>query len=202
MKHDFSDSCIFNNPSTFEEGPSWLWSYGSWIYNYICNQYLSPLMWVRISISAWCTTLCDKVCQWLATVRWFSLSPPVSSTNKTDRHDITEILLKVALDTIKQTNKLILKKKNPFFLVLIIWQYYFRYKSKIFNHIDCRPAVDIRLHIETRIYIVGYKSLIEIMKYLPNSLGTPILYHRVMKLGFIYSYTNHVLVWLKYVACK
>ena len=43
------------------------------------------------------TTLCDKVCQWLATGLWFSL---VSSTNKTDRHDITEILLKVALNTI------------------------------------------------------------------------------------------------------
>jgi hypothetical protein len=31
----------------------------------------------------------------------FSLDPPVSSTNKTDCHDITEILLKVALNTIK-----------------------------------------------------------------------------------------------------
>jgi hypothetical protein len=30
---------------------------------------------------------------------------PVSSTNKADRHDITEILLKVALNIIKQTNK-------------------------------------------------------------------------------------------------
>ena len=30
----------------------------------------------------------------------FSLSTPVSPTNKTDRHDITEILLKVALNTI------------------------------------------------------------------------------------------------------
>jgi hypothetical protein len=28
----------------------------------------------------------------------------VSSTNKTDRHDIAEILLRVALNTIKQTN--------------------------------------------------------------------------------------------------
>jgi endogenous inhibitor of DNA gyrase (YacG/DUF329 family) len=46
---------------------------------------------------------CDKVCQWLATGRWFSPGHPVSSTNKTDRHDITEILLKVALSTIKQT---------------------------------------------------------------------------------------------------
>ena len=43
--------------------------------------------------------------QWLATDRWFSLGPLVSSTNKTDCHNITEILLKVALNTIKQTNK-------------------------------------------------------------------------------------------------
>jgi hypothetical protein len=33
--------------------------------------------------------------------RWFSPGTPVSSTNKTDRHDITEILLKVALTIIK-----------------------------------------------------------------------------------------------------
>ena len=35
----------------------------------------------------------------------FSPGPPVSSTDKTDCHDITEILLKVALNTIKQTNQ-------------------------------------------------------------------------------------------------
>ena len=50
------------------------------------------------------STLCDKVCQWLATGQWFSPGTPVSSTNKTDRHDITEILLKVALNTINQPN--------------------------------------------------------------------------------------------------
>jgi len=32
--------------------------------------------------------------------RWFSRGTLVSSTNKTDRQDITEILLKVALNTI------------------------------------------------------------------------------------------------------
>jgi len=37
------------------------------------------------------------VMQWLATGRWFFPGTPVSSTNKTDSHDITEILLKVAL---------------------------------------------------------------------------------------------------------
>jgi hypothetical protein len=35
-----------------------------------------------------------------------SLGTPVSSTNKTDCHDITEILLKVALNTIKQANNI------------------------------------------------------------------------------------------------
>jgi hypothetical protein len=44
--------------------------------------------------------ICGKVCQWLPTGLWFSPGTPISSTNKTDRHDITEILLKVALNTI------------------------------------------------------------------------------------------------------
>ena len=43
--------------------------------------------------------LCDKVCQWLATGQWFSLSTLVSSTNKSDLHNIAEILLKGALNT-------------------------------------------------------------------------------------------------------
>ena len=46
------------------------------------------------------TTLCDKVCQRLVAGQWFSPGTSVSSTNKTDRHDITEILLKVTLNTI------------------------------------------------------------------------------------------------------
>ena len=46
-------------------------------------------------------TLCDKVCQWLATGRWFSQGTG-SSSNKTDHHT-TEILLKVALNTITLT---------------------------------------------------------------------------------------------------
>ena len=48
-------------------------------------------------------TLCDKVRQLFATGQLFSPGTPVSSTNKTDRHNITEILLKVALSSIKQT---------------------------------------------------------------------------------------------------
>jgi hypothetical protein len=50
------------------------------------------------------TTLCDKICQLFAAGWWFTL---VSSTNKIDRHDVTEILLKVALNTITLTRNLI-----------------------------------------------------------------------------------------------
>jgi hypothetical protein len=76
-----------------------------WIYNYLYNQCLSPLtLWVRTS-HRWGvldTTLCDQVCPWLATGRLFSPGTLVSS-NKTYLHDITEILLKVALNTIPLT---------------------------------------------------------------------------------------------------
>ena len=52
------------------------------------------------------TTLCDKICQRLAASRWFSPGTPVSSTNKTDCHVITEMLLKVALNDITLTPSL------------------------------------------------------------------------------------------------
>jgi hypothetical protein len=39
----------------------------------------------------------DKVYQLLAHCRWFSPGTAASSTTKTGRHDIAEILLKVAL---------------------------------------------------------------------------------------------------------
>ena len=41
-------TCIFTQGSS--------WSYGSWIYNYICNQCLPPLrLWVRILLMGRCT---------------------------------------------------------------------------------------------------------------------------------------------------
>ena len=57
------------------------------------------------------TTLSDKVCQLLTTVRWFSPSTPVSSINKTNLHDITETLLKVALNTINRNHHMFTTKK-------------------------------------------------------------------------------------------
>ena len=47
----------------------------------------------------------DKVYPLLSHGRWFSLSTPTSSTIKTGRQDIAEILLKVKLNTKSQTIK-------------------------------------------------------------------------------------------------
>jgi hypothetical protein len=46
----------------------------------------------------------------LAHGRWFSPGIPASSTTKTGRHDIAEILLKVALSTINQSNLALLSR--------------------------------------------------------------------------------------------
>ena len=49
----------------------------------------------------------------------FSPGTPVSPTNKTDRHDIAEILLKVTLNIIKQTNNIIICIKYNEYLKLL-----------------------------------------------------------------------------------
>ena len=65
--------------------------------------------WVRArlcKLQKRCTRLAaasDKVYQLLAHGRWFSQGTPASSTTKTGRHDIAEILLKVALNTKNQS---------------------------------------------------------------------------------------------------
>ena len=46
-------------------------------------------------------TICT--CQWLMAGWWFFPGTPISSTNKTDCHDINEIMLKVTLNSITVT---------------------------------------------------------------------------------------------------
>ena len=80
--------------------PSWSSSYGSWIYNYLCNLCLSPLtLWVWILFMAG-GTLGDKVCQHPAKGGGFSRCPPFSKTKKTYRHNIAEILLKAEVNAL------------------------------------------------------------------------------------------------------
>jgi len=50
---------------------------------------------------------------------WFSPSTPDSSTNKTDRHNITEILLKVVLNTI---TPLFCRERTSLWIILLKFQ--------------------------------------------------------------------------------
>ena len=77
---------------------------------YTCGKQYSHWLWCsQVSVIYRCcssfwgvldTALCNKVCLWFAAGQWFSPGTQVSSTNKTNCHNITEILLKVALSTI------------------------------------------------------------------------------------------------------
>ena len=64
---------------------------------------ITNTVWVRArlcKLQKGCTRLAsDTVDQLLTYGRWFSPGTPGSSTTKTGRHDIAEILLKVALNT-------------------------------------------------------------------------------------------------------
>jgi hypothetical protein len=59
----------------------------------------------------------DKVYQLLAHGRWFSPGTPASSTTKTGRHDIAEILLKVALNKINQ-----IKSNQIYYCSNVFWK--------------------------------------------------------------------------------
>jgi hypothetical protein len=99
------------------------------------------------------TTLCDKVCQWLATCQWFS---PLSSTNKTNRHNVPEILLKVALNTTNNIFVWILKVWwSP---QVPVWQYPYIVRQVYSNNISI-----LLLWINIRSYYTLQTSLTSIM---------------------------------------
>ena len=100
-----------------------------------------------------CTRLAaasDNTYQLLAHGRWFSSGTPVSSTTKTDWHDIAEIMLKVALNTINhQINQ-------------------FSFPSKIMI------KDEIFAHTHTHIYIYGYTGgyLLELRRSVTTGSAT------------------------------
>ena len=82
----------------------------SWVVGLPNNSYkhITNIAWVHArlcKLQKGCIRLAaasDKVYQLLAHCRWFSPGTPASSTTKTGRHGIAEILLKVALNTINE----------------------------------------------------------------------------------------------------
>jgi hypothetical protein len=84
--------------------------------------------------------------QWVVTGRWFSPGTPVSSSNKTDSHNKTEILLKVALNTIYQPYCLWIR--NLYFkFVLVVYEWK---KIKIFSFL---LNEELRLQATTQLYL-------------------------------------------------
>jgi hypothetical protein len=124
------------------KGPLWSWSHISWIYIYLCSECLPPLkLWVRIQLMARCI--------WYNII-WWSLSVTcdrfdqvllVSSTNKTDCHDITEKLLKVVLNSITPT-----QPHSSYELYSPKWLFYsqvIEYKKKADDETKIQDALEI-----------------------------------------------------------
>ena len=61
----------------------------------MCNKFVNPYRWTILYVCLYCgLTVATEA------GRWISLGTPVSSTHKTDRHDLTEIVLTVALSNL------------------------------------------------------------------------------------------------------
>ena len=111
----------------------------------------------RVRICSWRGVLdiacSDKVCQWLSTGRWVSPFTSVSSINKTDRHDITEILFKVALKTRLPPLSLVsftnLQNMSGF-------QHVVGFIGCLFSYIKLTVLQGVWLHFMTSIIAVGF----------------------------------------------
>ena len=76
------------------------WSYGIWIYNYLCNLPITTNIVSLTPVHGEVYSIQHYVIKFVSDLRQvdgFLLGTPVTSINKTDRHDTTEILLKVVL---------------------------------------------------------------------------------------------------------
>jgi hypothetical protein len=95
MKIIFSFECVWTQPSpgySSENETCYIKYEFEFEFEFWCLTPLSAIFQLYRFAAA-----SDKVYQLLAQGRWFSPGTPASSTTKTGRHDIAEILLKVVL---------------------------------------------------------------------------------------------------------
>ena len=96
-----------------------------------------------VNYKKWCTRLAaasDKVYHLLAHGRWFSPGTPASSNTKTGRHDIAEILMKVALKH-KKSKNLNQKLSNTYYKKEYKSRTFWRYQRANFDSINRRRKV-------------------------------------------------------------
>ena len=96
---------------------------------------------------------CDKVCQWLATGQWFSHGTAVSSTNKTDWHDVAKILLKVAFKPYNPTTS-----PNRTIDWLSIKAIFFKKHTQVCNLLWCESSLVGSLQ-SVIFVLIGYPRL-------------------------------------------
>ena len=115
-------------------------------------------------------TLCDKVCQWLAVDLGFSLNTPVSSTNKTDHHDVAEILLKVTLNPI--TPYIIqqsIYRHNQLVIALCYLQSIYRHNQLVIAEMKTPHRMTYHHHLCTEVFhqmiiLDGNQRLLKLQK--------------------------------------
>ena len=143
---------IYNLVIKEKPGPTWPLSYGNWNYSYICNQ-----SWCCVFNSRSMRGVQHYVIKFVSDLQQVFSESSVISTNKTDRRDITEILLKVSISTMKpnQTN---IKETNSFSInvinrnlikayYLVIFLYY-SWSENIFAEITCFSHLSLSLIIQ------------------------------------------------------
>jgi hypothetical protein len=105
------------------------------------------------------TTLCDKICQRLATGQWLSPSTLVSSTNKTDGHDITEILLKVALKVLDPNLIIVIVKVINIFSESRLLVLYCRHLSVQYMEIHASSSLYWNIDLIFFIFILHFNYI-------------------------------------------
>ena len=147
-------------------------------------------------------TLCDNVCQWLAAGCWFYPGTPVSFTNKTDRHDITEIFLKVVVNTISLSLTLFLwicEGRNLLFsllsltqiscLFIHLWLLYGQTQEHDWSHhLQCLSVTIMNLLTVTEYRVTNYHGYISFVVIIIRAFP----HLRLIITGFVTRRAPHV----------
>ena len=123
-----------------------------------------------------CTRLAaasDKVYQLLAHGRWFSPGSPASSTTKTGRHDIAEILLKVALNTINQSINHTMKSGLVHFeseypdnlMNLKLWSNILRTRDQWITEVNFPSDVKLKLPYKSRMNFFQFFNWFQLFSF-------------------------------------
>jgi hypothetical protein len=108
------------NISKFYKGPSWSWSYDGWIYNYLCNQCLSPLtlcspywtiqLWLRLGLGFW--RHFQQYFSYIVTVSFIGGENhrPAASHWQTLSHNVMQFLTSMCNMSVKRDDMVIFRK--------------------------------------------------------------------------------------------